>query len=141
MQAYMLDHDYPEANLNYDWMKGLDRIRARCLKEMCAETGFCFYFAQMGYSVSGNAEDEVCVDPTQRGVGNPPFVERDSHREQEQWLALTSVFELDGSLVARSVRFDKEDIVQLDPFADRDPDDEEWENKRKEGVTGKYGSH
>lgn len=127
IQAYMLGHDYTEANLKYDLMKGLDRLRARCLKEMCAEAGFCFYLAQMEYSVSGETEYEDCCYTTQRGVGIHPLAEGGDYQEPEAFLRLSTVFDLDGGLVVRSVNFAEEDIVQPNPFADRDPDDEEWE--------------
>ena len=140
VQAYMLDHDYTEANLKYDSMKGLDRLRVRCLKEMCAETGFCLYLAQMEYSVSGDAEDEAYVYSNPRGVEIHPLGEGDNYQEQVQQLELSTVFDLDGRLVARSVNFYEEDIVQPNPFADRDPDAEESEDTGNQGVAGKNSS-
>ncbi|SLM34722.1 hypothetical protein LPUS_03647 [Lasallia pustulata] len=144
MQAYMLDYRYTEANLKYESMKGRDRLRAQCLKEICAETGFCFYLAQMEYTVSGDAIDEEYVTSGKRGVLYHPLgdpAEKYFYAEQTELLKFSTVHDLHGRLIARSVRTYLDDIVQPNPFADRDPDDEEWENTGNQGVATTHFYH
>ena len=68
-------------------------------------------------------------------LGDP--AEKDSYREPAELLKFSTVYDLDGRLVARSVRTYWDGIVQPNPFADRDPDDEEWENTGNEGVASR----
>lgn len=58
MQAYLLYHMYTEANLNYESMKGADRLRECTLKGTCAEAGFLFCLAQLEYVVTAEPEEE-----------------------------------------------------------------------------------
>ncbi|KAL8831437.1 MAG: hypothetical protein Q9170_005286 [Blastenia crenularia] len=56
--VYFLDHDYSEANLCYDNLKGRDRLVGRYVKEACAKEGFTMLFANLDLQYTKNEDDE-----------------------------------------------------------------------------------
>ena len=43
--AYKLDHEYTDASLKNQSLKGLDKVEAEHFQEICAEANVCFYLA------------------------------------------------------------------------------------------------
>lgn len=55
---YRLDHQYSNASISFDTLKGQDRIKAKYLKEFCAANNICLYLASMQRTKEGGCEDE-----------------------------------------------------------------------------------
>lgn len=52
--VYILEHEYSEANICLNHLKGKDQLRARYLSEACQDQGFCLFFPHFEYSQSGS---------------------------------------------------------------------------------------
>ena len=117
----MLEHKYTEANLKMDHLKGKDRMRALSLQRACQERGFSFLLANMVHEVMGGCEED----------SDQEFHEIED--EVERSLKLKVLVDANGSVMARDVPFEEENILQPEPF-DRDPDDEDYS-----GWTGNEG--
>lgn len=59
--VYLLEHEYSEANIRLDQLKGKDQLRMRYLSEACRDQELCFYLAHFQFSkfgsVDGNEDD------------------------------------------------------------------------------------
>lgn len=55
--AYKLDHEYTEASLNLDSLKGLDKMRADCLAQSCSQSDVGMYLGSCEKSLSGGCEE------------------------------------------------------------------------------------
>ena len=54
--AYALDHEYTEASLNIDSLKGLDKVKADCLEQSCSQTDVGIYLASCEKTQSGSCK-------------------------------------------------------------------------------------
>lgn len=130
--AYKLDHEYTDASLKFQSLKGLDKVRAEYLREVCAWANVCFYLASMERTVVGSCEEEYS------GYGRwERYRTQEIHTLEEvveESTELKRMIDLDGSVLAREVSIDEADIVQENPF-DRNPDNEDFE-----GYTGNEGA-
>ena len=54
--AYALDHEYTEASLNLDSLKGLDKVKADCLTQSCSQTDVGIYLASCEKMQSGSCK-------------------------------------------------------------------------------------
>ena len=126
--AYKLDHEYTNASLKFQSLKGLDKIKAECLREVCAKANACFFLASMECKVEGSCEEDY---------GHRYYPTQKMHTLEEivgQSTELKRIIELDGSLLAREIPINEADIVQEHPF-ERDPDKENFG-----GYTGNEGA-
>jgi hypothetical protein len=119
--AYQLDHQYTNANLRFDLLKGDDQLIARYFREGCAEEGFSIYLANIVKEVT-RAED------VGYGYGD------EINDITDESLTLSNVIDLNGTVVIDSMGFNEDDIVQSDIF-DRSSDEEKFE-----GYTGNEGA-
>ena len=129
--AYKLDHDYTDASLTFHTLKGLDKLRAQYLHEVCAEARTGFYLASMERKVEGSCDEYGSHTRQQRnqfkGMHAIEYV-TDKHTE------LRRMIDLEGSVLAQEIYVDEADIVQSNPYQ-RSPDEEEFE-----GYTGNEGA-
>ncbi len=130
--AYKFDHEYTEASLKFQSLKGLDKVKAEYLRQACAGANACFFLASMERTVMGSCEE---------GYGG--YARRQRNRFQEMHVLediltksteLKRMIHLDGSVLAKETPIDEADIVQENPFG-RDPDKEDFE-----GYTGNEGA-
>jgi len=56
--AFLLQHQYTEASLCCDSLKGHDHQVAAHLREACQEYGFCFYLANLERTVEGGCDED-----------------------------------------------------------------------------------
>ncbi|KAL8797276.1 MAG: hypothetical protein Q9195_000429 [Heterodermia aff. obscurata] len=111
---YVLEHEYSERNFKLDSMKGPDQSRSLQLRDACQEHGFHVFLAHFEHS----RPEDAC--------------EEDGEFE---W-SLTTIFTLDGSVVARDKAIEKEDIVRKDLFDDESPDEEQEDHEAWTGNEG-----
>lgn len=130
--AYKLDHEYTEASLKYQSLKGLDKVKAEYFREVCAGANFCFYLASMERTVVGSCEEDY--SGYSRWERNRTQGLHALEEVVEESTELKRMIDLDGSVLAREIPIDEADIVQQDPF-DRSPDTEDFE-----GYTGNEGA-
>lgn len=130
--AYKFDHKYTDANLKFQSLKGLDKVKAEYLREVSARANAAFYLASMERTVEGSCEGDYS--------GYSRWGRRstqDMHTIEdvvEKSLELKRMIDLDESVLAREIPIAESDIVQSDLF-DRDPDQEDFE-----GYTGNAGA-
>lgn len=130
--AYKLDHEYTDASLRFQSLKGLDKVKGEYLREVCAGAKVCLYLASMKRTVVGSCEEEY---------GGYSRWERYRTQEMhtleevvEESTELKRMIDLDGSVLAKELPIDEANIVQEGLF-DRDPDKEDFE-----GYTGNEGA-
>lgn len=134
--VYQLDHEYTEASLNVSSLKGFDKVKADCLVEMCSRTNVGFYLASCekmersgcesgGYGYDDDeAEDEDDEDRTGHHAIEDVI---------ESNLELKRLVDVDGTLLAESIKLEEDDFVRDDPFV-REPDHEDYQ-----GYMGNWG--
>ena len=130
--AYKFDHEYTDASLKFESLKGLDKVKAECLRDVCAAANACFYLASMERTQMGSCEVDYS-GYRQRGR----YQTQGKHALQEVILQLTELkrlIDLNGSVLGKELPIDEADIVQANPFG-RDPDRENFK-----GYTGNEGA-
>ncbi|KAL9119935.1 MAG: hypothetical protein Q9187_003512 [Circinaria calcarea] len=146
MLAYMLQHKYTDANLRYDHLKGMDRLKAQYLKEACREQGFCIILANLEHTVFGGCDEE---EDYYSGAGSDNEESDNDHDDDsnsegldayhkisdvcDSSIQLKVMLNADGSKIGQDITIREDDIVQENPFA-RKPDDEDFS-----GYTGNEG--
>jgi hypothetical protein len=123
--AYQFEHQYTEASLRFDSLKGKDMETGSLLKQVCEDYGFSFYLANFEKTVEGGCDEDEESDED----GMHPITE-----ECYTSTTLKKVVELDGTEVASDLEFDEENFTTDLPFEDISPDDEEYS-----GYTGNEG--
>jgi hypothetical protein len=154
--VYVLDHEYTEASLSFDALKGADLIKATALRNVCETHDVCLFLATLerrvensivdddvwgyGYGHRGGYYDDEqcgcgesdCGDCCDGEVGG----DADSVIEQisDEYI-LQKLVDPDGEAVAKDLRVEKEQILPPLTFADRDADDEDRQYTGNEGAT------
>jgi hypothetical protein len=122
--VFLLEHQYTDASLRYDGMKGHDQQVASHLLEVCGEAGFGFYLANLKQTVGGGCDEDGDSDCSYHVIG-----------EEFNWATtLTRIVELDGTEIAQNFDFDEKHFVRETPFDDVLPDSEDYS-----GYTGNEG--
>jgi hypothetical protein len=135
---YLLDHKYTDASLKLNALKGVDMLKARILQRICPEENFYFCLASLERMVNGSVEDvwggrySDGYDSEANGGGDDFHHMFDKH---ETTLKLTKVVNLAGRAIGEEIDIEEDDIIQDEPFEDREPDDEDFE-----GYTGNEGA-
>lgn len=136
---YLLEHKYTEMNLRLEHLKGADRIRVGSLLSAAEQSGFALLLCNVEKSGSGSVEDDGPYRSHRWELNDDDDDEDAPHIIEEvfdETLKLTRVVQLDGSTLSKNVDIDIDDVIQADPFEDRDCDDEDFE-----GFTGNEGAH
>ena len=138
--VYILEHEYSEANICLDHLKGKDQLRARYLSEACQDQGFCLFFAQFEYSQLGSIdedEDEPRWANDHSGSDFHAFID-----ELETKWKLQTVFQSDGQQVAEDMVLEEDDIIENLDFSGIEPDEEECDGwTGNEGCTATHFYH
>lgn len=129
--AFLLQHQYTEASLCSDGLKGHDQQVASHLREACPEYGFYFYLANLKRTVQGGCDEGSYGGYYGRGRKNG-FHEIIDCFDSE--IILETIVELDGTEVEKDLSFDEDFFIQADAFENEEPDDEEYS-----GFTGNEG--
>ncbi|TVY39810.1 hypothetical protein LSUB1_G005264 [Lachnellula subtilissima] len=135
-QAFLFEHQYTDASLCYDGLKGHDRHVASHLREACNKLEFILYLANLDHTVTGGC-DGYDVDDGWGYGGGGGGGDGGIHEitdEIERETSLKKVVELDGTQIAKELPFDEETFIQTDALADVDPDDKDYS-----GFTGNEG--
>ena len=122
--AFLFEHQYTDASLSFNGLKGNDHQVAAVLRKISSEYGFCFYLTSLERTVEGGC------DENEWGYG-------DYHEiidEIDSAVTLNRVVDLNGSEIATDLDFDQNNFIQSDPFEDLEPDDEDCS-----GYTGNEG--
>ena len=130
--VYILEHEYSEANICLDNLKGKDQLRTRNLLEACQDQGFCLFFAHFEYSLSGSV-DEYEDNPSW-GYGRNSADYHEIIDETDAEWRLQTVFQYNGKQIAADITLEEEDLLESTDFTGIEPDDEECD-----GWTGNEG--
>ncbi|KAL9580360.1 MAG: hypothetical protein Q9212_004541 [Teloschistes hypoglaucus] len=140
---YQLEHEYTEESLKTNALKGLDKLKADCLNDVCSQNDVGCYLASCekmesggcagdGYNrYDGYDDDEEEEDDDDDG---PHFIED----VLDSSLQIKRLVDLDGDLVGRDIDVNEEDFIQDEPFA-REPDHEDYEGYM--GNSGQDATH
>ena len=113
--AYHLDHEYSEANLRFERLKGRDRLLGRYLNEACGAEGFTVLLANLTLTIY-NAEESQMED-------------EDCQNE----LRLHNLVNMNGREILDSANLEDEEIVQYGCY-DRLPDEIDSKETGNEGI-------
>ena len=130
--VYILEHEYSEANICLDHLKGKDQLRTRYLLEACRDQDFCLYLAHFEYSLSGSIDEDE--DGPNWGYGGNRV---DYHEFIDEFGAswkLQTIFQYNGKRIAEDIDLEEEDLLKNVDFTDIEPDDEDCD-----GYTGNEG--
>ncbi|KAF9648913.1 hypothetical protein BDM02DRAFT_3128680 [Thelephora ganbajun] len=129
--AYLLDHQYSDAGLEFAALKGKDAILVSNIQGVAEKEGICLRLGLLECEVSGDAD----VYGSDDGWGPPPRMEVVHETEYR----IEGLYDLEGDLAEGEdpITLNPEfDMIPQDPgFQDEDPDDEEFE-----GYTGNEGA-
>ena len=129
--AFLLEHQYTDASLGYDGLKGHDKQVAAHLREACQELGFYFYLANFERRIYGGCDED--------GGGYYGYGDDDDDNsgefheiteEVERSASLKKIVDLDGTEVDKDLDFDEAFFIQEDPFEDKSPDNEDYSGMR-----------
>ncbi|KAG9839049.1 hypothetical protein KCU98_g9897, partial [Aureobasidium melanogenum] len=134
---YQLDHKYTDASIRLQTLKGSDLLKAQRLFSVGNEMGYALYLASLEKQVHGSAESgdhgyHSRYDDEEEGSDGEFRAIEDVLEES---LTLTRVVDPDGLVVITDLAIEEEDILQEEPYEDRDPDEHEYE-----GWTGNAGA-
>lgn len=138
--CYILEHQYTDANLGFDSLKGQDAAKVRALRESCQDGNFCCLLANLHREVWGAC---VAEDPWPGRVHHNTDMSGalsrgDFHvidQDEEITTKLNHVLDQDGTWVGEEIPISEDaEIIQFKPFR-RDPDDEDFM-----GYTGNEGA-
>ena len=116
---YILNHEYSEANISLEHLKGKDQLRMRYLSEACQDQDYCLFFAYIVNSRTGSIEeDEDAWNWRSGGTGSYEFIE-----ELESKWSLETDFQHNGKQIAENILIKEEDFLELPDFTDVEPDD------------------
>ena len=138
--VYILEHEYSEANICLDHLKGKDQLRARYLSEACRDQKFCLFFAHFEYirsgGVDGNEDDPYWADHPNAADYHELIDELESNWE------LVTIFQSDGQQIAENVTLEEDEILNNADFKNMEPDDEECDGwTGDEGCTATHFYH
>ncbi|KAG9518309.1 hypothetical protein KCV07_g5717, partial [Aureobasidium melanogenum] len=134
---YQLDHKYTDASIRLQTLKGSDLLKAQRLFSVGNQMGYALYLASLEKQVHGSAESgyhgyRSRYDDEEEGSDGEFHAIEDVLEES---LTLTRVVDPDGLVVITDLAIEEEDILQEEPYEDRDPDEHEYE-----GWTGNAGA-
>jgi len=118
-----MEHQYTDANISIDNLKGSDYCKDQRLLLVCRNQGLLLYVANLECKVSGAADEDD---------------DEDYHviyEESEVEWKLNRVFNIYGREVTYDILVDAEDIIQEHPLEHREPEDEDYG-----GWTGNKGA-
>jgi hypothetical protein len=137
--VYILEHEYTQAGLRLDRLKGNDRRKVAYLKGACDEQKFCVCLAQLELSKVGG------VDENEDGYDSECLNDAGYHELYEvcdTQLSLLKIYDIDGTEIATDVELSEEDVVQEASFEGVDPDDEDYSGPTgNEGVSATHFYH
>ena len=102
----MLEHNYTEANLRFDHLKGHDRVRAHCLQEVCRKQGFSLFLANLERMISGSCEESY--GDHRYGLFDDEEGHHNIEDEVERALQLKTIALPNGMVFARDIEFEEE---------------------------------
>lgn len=143
---FILNHKYTNANLSFTALKGADLERATVLRDICRETGFYLFLANIERQVITEAQDQFDSYRHRRRYGSDdwdvpePELEAPSRFDARDIVAdgvvVQKLSDLDGNQLISSLSISFDDILQSDyQDWDRDADDTNYQ-----GYTGNAGA-
>ena len=129
--AYLLDHEYSQANLEFAALKGKDATLVSNIREVAEKQGISLHIGLLACEVTGDAD----VYGSDDEWGPPPKMEVVHETEYR----IEGLYDLDGDLAEGGdpiILNPEFDMIPQDPgFEGQDPDDQEFE-----GYTGNVSS-
>ncbi|KAL9593533.1 MAG: hypothetical protein Q9219_007506 [cf. Caloplaca sp. 3 TL-2023] len=133
---YRLDHQYTDASLKLDSLKGLDKVKVECLLDTCLKTNVGLYLASCEKIVSGTCAEDYSEDDVDDDDEDTYGHGKTHHRLDEDStssLRLKRMVAMNGNVLGDNIEVEEEDFVDEDPFG-REPDNEDYE-----GYMGNWG--
>lgn len=96
--VYMLEHEYSEANLCVDQLKGRDHSRIRYLSEAYRDRGFCLFLAHFQFSQHGSVDEDEDGPYWAEGSDIHEFLD-----ELDSTWKLKTIFKSDGKKTANDM--------------------------------------
>ena len=157
---YLLDHQHTDESPRFSALKGKDLVKAQLLRDVCDQTDFCVYLASLERKVYGGVEDDYdeyygrgfgYYDDEESENGDSEDEPSDFSKDRptrryasdfheiidecDKSLKLKRIVDFAGRVVGTEFDVDEDNIIQDEPFKDREPDEEDFE-----GYTGNEGA-
>lgn len=107
---------YTPNSLGFGTLKGEDHESVSLLRQICDETGFSLYLANM----------ETCLKGTGDGCDEDPYQDpwdQEMVDIEETTTTLEKVIDIEGRVVAENLSVEEPEFLEEDPFEDKKPDD------------------
>lgn len=132
--VYPLDHQYTEASIRVNELKGTDLQRVQCMLKLQQDSNFKLCLASLEKLVNGGVDGlEPCDDYTELNSDGEQF--HPILDTGEEYVKLKKVFDLEGTVIARDVQIEEETHLVSTRFRFNWPDKEDFE-----GWTGNEGA-
>jgi hypothetical protein len=133
--AVLLDHQYSEAGLAFDALKGIDRARADALFAAARQAGWDASLALVTHWQSGSAEPSGDYGYRRYGYDSDDGFEHEMGEVYDESLTAEHFRDQHGNRLAFGrIPLNEEEIVSHSPLSEGEPDREEFE-----GYTGNAG--
>ena len=119
--AYLLDHQYSDAGLEFTTLKGKDAALVSNIKRVAEKEGICLRLGNLVYVVSGDAGSYGCATPRMEEV-------------HETGYNIEGLYDLEGDLAMLNCPIElseEDDLIPKNPFEGDKPDHQDFE-----GYTG-----
>ena len=123
--AYLLDHQYSEAGLEFAALKGKDATLISNIRGAAEKQGICLRLGLLEYVVSGDAEVDMYSDYCDEREDSSESPEMAVVHEKEY--RIQGFYDLEGDIMDPIGLDPKFDMIPQDPFDGEKPDEEEFE--------------
>ncbi|CAF9908337.1 hypothetical protein IMSHALPRED_006643 [Imshaugia aleurites] len=114
--VHLFECEYLQGKLGLQALEGSDQVQSLRLHEACQEYGFSTFLGQLKHTV--------------RQTG---YEEEDEEDQDQDW-TLVKLFTLEGVCIAENLDVEQGSVVQIEPFGNESPDDEQCDDWYEEGA-------
>lgn len=127
---YQLDHKYTDPSVRLSTLRGTDLLRAQRLLSVGDSLGYTLYLANSekqlhGYAETHGYDSYSRYDDYDEGSSDDEFHAIQSVTEES--LELTTVFDIDGTVIMTGLDIEEENVLPWEVYEDRDPDRHEFD--------------
>jgi hypothetical protein len=134
---YRLDHNYTDAGIRLDTLKGMDLLRAQRLLSVGDQLGYTLYLADMEKQAHGSVEIRYRYERSHYYDSEADRSDDELHDIQEifeESPKLTRVVDTEGNVLVTNVDLEEGEVLRSDSYEDRDPDAHEYSRSQEDST-------
>jgi hypothetical protein len=131
---YRLEHNYTDAGIRLDTLKGMDLLRAQRLLSVGNQLGYTLYLADMEKHAHGSVEIRDRYERSRYYDSEEDRSDDELHDIQEifeESLKLTRVVDTEGNVLVTNFDIEEGEVLRSDSYEDRDPDAHEYSRSQE----------